>query len=247
LGNLGIAYGTAGDWPTAREYVERGMEYAQSTGQSADVANPLRSLGQLCLWEGDWDSASRYLHEALSLAESAGDRSQSEGAQYDLAQLDLLQGDPKSALARLDPFVKDLDHAADYLLPNLAWAYAMLGDDNHIERGLEIAALAVERGRRQPGFLMDALLILGIVLMTGGRKDEARTALEEGLELARAWPYPYLQARILEQLALLDDQKEQSAQARLCLDEAAAIFSRLGAGRDQARVEARVAKLTPRP
>ena len=243
LGNLGIACGTAGDWDTARQYIERGMEYARSTGRTSDVANPLRSLGQMCMWEGDWDAASKYLHEALSLAEEAGDRSQTEGAQYDLAQLDLLRGEPEEALKRLEPLTGDLGETPDYLLPNLAWAYAMLGDEANIERAVEIALTAVERARRQPGFLADALLVLGMVMMSADRVGDARSALEEGLDLARGWPYPYLHARILEQLALTDDHQRSTGQAHLRLEEALSIFSRLGAERDAARVTDRLTAL----
>jgi tetratricopeptide (TPR) repeat protein len=192
------------------------------------------------MWEGDWDAASQYLHEALSLAEGAGDRSQTEGAQYDLAQLDLLRGAPEEALKRLEPLTGDLGETPDYLLPNLALAYAMLGDGANIERAVEIALTAVERARRQPGFLADALLVLGMVMMSAGRAGDARSALEEGLELARGWPYPHLHARILEQLALTDDYQTSTGPAHLRLEEALSIFSRLGAERDAARVTDRL-------
>ena len=71
--------------------------------------------------------------------------------------------------------------------------------------------------------LVDALWVQGKVLQNQGNSGEAVTVLEESLEKARRLPYPYAEARILEQLGETG--------------EALAIFRRLGAGKDIERLE----------
>jgi hypothetical protein len=62
-------------------------------------------------------------------------------------------------------------------------------------------------------------------------QQEAAAVLEEGLELARSLPYPYAEARILAELDRLE--------------EALAIFRRLGARKDIERTEQELAALEP--
>lgn len=62
-----------------------------------------------------------------------------------------------------------------------------------------------------------------MVLQRQGREDEAHTVLTEGLGLARALPYPYAEARVLEEMGRAE--------------EALAIFRRLGATKDAGRLE----------
>lgn len=83
------------------------------------------------------------------------------------------------------------------------------------------AERAVARERQQSGFLADALWIQGMVLV---RQAEAERALDEGLKLAVSQPYPYAEGRILEQMGRME--------------EALAIFQRLGAKKDIERIEA---------
>ena len=77
--------------------------------------------------------------------------------------------------------------------------------------------------------------VLGMVRTRQDRTDEAAESFREGLMLARSLPYPYAEARILAEMGMLE--------------EALAIFQRLGAIKDRERTEEALAALsgTSRP
>ncbi|PZR99009.1 MAG: hypothetical protein DLM70_16185, partial [Chloroflexi bacterium] len=237
LGNLGSALMTVGDWRGAREALERAMALARTMGRSSAVTNPLTYLGQLSLWEGDWEAASRYLGEALALTEETGDRQVREIAQALLADLDVLEGRPQEAATRLEPLVVSEDANLPELLPALARAHLAAGGEEHVRRAAEVAERAVTVTRSQAGFLPDALCVQGMVLTAQGRLEEADQSLTEGLERARSLPYPYVEGRILVEMAAVHRQRGESEGERERLQEALAIFRRLGARKDVERVE----------
>jgi tetratricopeptide (TPR) repeat protein len=156
-----------------------------------------------------------------------------------LARLDILQGRPAVAARRLEPLddrfeIEEMGVTEN--LPVLAWAYLEMGE---VERAVETAAAAVSRAREQEVnlHLAEALLSQGRVLHRQGKLDEARTALAEALELARAMPYPHLEARSLVASAELERSHGDGAATDRQLAEALAIFQRIGARRDVERAE----------
>ena len=70
-----------------------------------------------------------------------------------------------------------------------------------------------------------------------GHWQEAARALEEGLELTLRMPYPYAEARLLQVYGLMHAAMGERGPARERLEEALAIFRRLGAHKDVKRVE----------
>ena len=245
LGNLGSTLAMLGDWQGAREALERGVGLARTIGRSADVTNPLLNLGDLLLWKGEWEEASRYLDEAFAVTEETGDRLLRENVQARLAELDVLEGRSEAAVKRLEPLVAREDAELGALLPILAWAYLTMDDGESLERAEEVAEQAVTRGQEQPGFLVHALRVQGMVFDRLGRFDEAERVLGEGSELARALPFPYAEARILFEMGMMYVRRGEATQAQERLDEALAIFERLGARKDVERTEQALAELVP--
>jgi tetratricopeptide (TPR) repeat protein len=120
---------------------------------------------------------------------------------------------------RLRPLQATDEASLGVILPTLAWAELEAGDLAGAE---ETARRAVKRTRgAEPIYLIDALRIQGKVLNRQDRRSDAERVLEEGLELARSVPFPYAEARLLEELGRRD--------------EAYAIFRRLGATKDAER------------
>jgi hypothetical protein len=78
--------------------------------------------------------------------------------------------------------------------------------------------------------------VLGMIQARRGNKEQARETLEEGLQRARAIPFPHGEARLLEAYALLDRQCGDAASADTRLADALAIFERPGARRDSERL-----------
>jgi tetratricopeptide (TPR) repeat protein len=66
-------------------------------------------------------------------------------------------------------------------------------------------------------------------LMTVGRREEAREALDEAIELAQHMPDPHREAQARAVLAALAARSGRDAEAREQLREALAIFQRLRA------------------
>jgi tetratricopeptide (TPR) repeat protein len=202
----------------------------------------LLRLARLHLVEGEWAMAARYAEEWLPWAERTGDLPDIHGL---LAERELLEGRPDAALARLTPL---LDHPGTApieltpLLPLVAWA--------HLERGeVAAAAEAVARGiaparaQHHRLALVDALRVQAMIATRQRCWAQAEQALEEGLALARGMPYPYAEARLLYVSGALHAQKGEPEPACERLEEALAIFRRLGARKDVERVEQATAEL----
>jgi Tfp pilus assembly protein PilF len=82
-----------------------------------------------------------------------------------------------------------------------------------------------------------------MLLAEQGKWEEAERTFEEAVSLARAMPYPYAQARALNQHGMTHVQKGEPQQARSRMEEALALFQRLGAGKDVERTEQALAAL----
>jgi hypothetical protein len=81
------------------------------------------------------------------------------------------------------------------------------------------------------------LWLQGLVASRQGRWEDAITAVEEGLSLARSMPFPYMEARTLQVYGLMHRQKGEPKPARERLEAALALFRRLGAHKDVEQTE----------
>jgi len=197
------------------------------------------SRGWLLVITGEWEEARPTLEEALATAERDGDLQAQRYGSAPLALLDLADGRPDLAVVRLErlldrPDGEDTDVL--YFLPVLAEAHLARGDKGRSE---EVLDEAIRRAKKD-GLnlhLVDALRVQGILRTAHGRWEEAQSALDEALALARAMPYPHMEARILHACGALLFQKGERRLARLRMEEALAIFHRLGAKKDMERTE----------
>jgi hypothetical protein len=194
---------------------------------------------------GEWELAAHHLerNSATMAALSAADMW--FWSQHLLVELDLLRDRPAEARARLLPLFDQPDgdeHDYSILLWCLALACLQLGE---VEEAEQTVARSVARAREE-GFriaLVDALRVQALVAIRQEAWDKAAQALEEGLDLARAMPHPYAEARLLHLSGDLHVQQGETALARERLEAALAIFQRLGARKDLERVERAIAEL----
>ena len=197
----------------------------------------LHSFGTLSLVEGHWSKATHYLGEALTSAARIGDRQVLRWAAGSMAELEILEGHPDAARDRLVPLL-DRQGLEEFdvtlFLPVLAWAYLDLGDQAQAD--LTVSE-AIRRGRAQHlrVVLAGALRVQALIAGRQGRVHEAEAALEEGLTLARAMPYPYAEARLLQAYGSLHTERGTPEPARVYLEAALAIFQHLGARKDVER------------
>jgi tetratricopeptide (TPR) repeat protein len=211
-----------------------------------DAAVPLEP-GRLLRAEGEWEQAARYLEQCRATARHASYLLLQRVAQSFLAELDLLEGQPEMALARLLPLL-DRDGMEEWMvtihvLPVLAWTYLELGDTDQAARTIE-EALRRQRAGQLRRALAATLRVQALVALRQGTVQTAGDALEEGLALARAMPYPHGEGRLLAVYGRLHLERGEVTAARERLVAALAIFQRLGARKDLERTEQLLATLT---
>jgi tetratricopeptide (TPR) repeat protein/transcriptional regulator with XRE-family HTH domain len=234
----------SGDWGQTRSYLE-----GQTPLQECDAvhrAAPLLEWGRLALAEGAWARAAPYLQECSALASQAGVLVLERVAQSYLAERDLLEGRPEVALARLPPLLDRGDAqehvVTTYVLPVLAWAYLELGNT---EQAAQVITQAVSRARAASYrlTLVDALRVQAMVARRQGRWEEATQALEDGVALARNISYPYGEGRLLHVCGEMYVARDEPEAARERLEEALAIFQRLGARKDAEIIQQELARV----
>ena len=248
----GVCY-VRGDWDRGRHLVGRALECFAAS--SSPVA--VRWVGLLApalIWHGAWDQARAYLEGSLQVARSLRIVPVERAALTHLADLDLLDGRPQDAVTRLHPVTADhpLPAVEDLtwdtpveLLSVLAQAHLEVDD---LDRARAYAGRAVDHARRMGAWVQGirALEVHGMVLARDGHHDLARAAYQEGLDRARAIPFPYGQARLLHACGLLDRQQQDHAAAHAKFAQALAILERLGADKDADRLRRAIADTPPR-
>ena len=247
----GVCY-VRGDWDRGRDLVGRAWERLAVSSAPMGL-RVIGVLGSALILHGAWQRARAYLEGSLQAARSLRFVHGERVALTHLARLDLLEGRPQDAVARLHPItagrpapaVEDLDW--DYpvdLLSVLAEAHLELSD---LDRARTYAGRAVDHARRMGAWLQGiyALEVHGMVLARDGHHDLARAAYQEGLDRARAMPFPYGQARLLHAHGLLDRQQQDHAAAHAKFAQALAILERLGADKDADQLRRAIAH-TPR-
>ena len=231
-----------GEWTQVREAMGPSTAISRQLGESWASAYALTVLGKVSLVQGQWGEAARILEDAVNHAARIGDFQALRWAASALAELAVQEGRPDAAKARLLPLLdrpglEEFDVTG--FLPVLAWAYLELGESIN---AAETIAAAIRRARAGQLRLMltDALRVQALVVARQGRLTEAISALDEGLALAGALPYPYAEGRLLQLYGTLPAE-HADAQGRLAA--ALAIFRRLGAQKDLEWTEQLLTKL----
>ncbi|MGH2449357.1 MAG: AAA family ATPase [Chloroflexota bacterium] len=227
-----------GEWDQSLELV------AQADGILALLERDYTSAyvpamrGRTLLYRGDWENGRRSLDEALSLALEFEDRQAIELSQITLAEMDIGESRCEAAIERLQSLEGDSQSGCHVpIAATLAWAKLELGEPAD---ALALAEDGVETARSQGALLdlADALRINGMILVCLDRIDDARAAFSEGLDLAVSSGYLYAEGRTREQIGLLETESNPDNSAA-ALQEALALYRRLGASKDIERLENR--------
>ncbi len=238
----------SGEWDAARAHLERAAELMRSAEWFLLSSTPLIGLARLHVATAEGAQAALCLEEALAKTRGRTHMWLWPTVPLLLAEQDLLDGRPESALGRLGQLPEDREMAEDsrtMLLPMLAWAHLAMGDD--VTAGA-VVERAIQRATVQDNrlVLVEALWVSSMVMVRQHRWTEARRSLDEGLALARSFPYPYAEARLLHTYGGMHAQRGAPDLARARLDEALTVFRQLGARKDSERVEQDLAALPQR-
>jgi DNA-binding CsgD family transcriptional regulator len=246
---LAYAEWLAGDWAASSAHVKEAARWNRESGY--DRGWQLALVKSLVLaGRGDVAEARAVAAGGLREAEAQREWDTAAGCRYVLSMTELSLDDPVAALRWLDP-VSDLPQAGDIsepgcrpFVPDLIEAWATTGR-------LDAAADRL-------GWLQDAARRLdhpwaritsgraGAVLRMA-RRDPAGAvdAVAAVIGEARACPLPFELGRCLLVLGTAQRKARQRREAASTLDEAAAIFGRLGARPWQELVAAQRARLAP--
>jgi DNA-binding SARP family transcriptional activator/class 3 adenylate cyclase len=234
----------AGDWDQARADYEHAADLARQLPANRRSSSPLIDLAWLATLQGEWEDASRYCEELAATAERMGDRETLAAVEWLRVERDMRRGQPEEALARLESLAARRDLRPFQIMGNLSLLSEIRLQLGDVAAAEELAAEALERARKLPDAFwpISPLRVQAMTFARLGRWDEAERALDEALVLARGREV-YEEARILHALGLMLSQKGEKAQAREYLEEALAIFRRLGAKPDVERTVQAMAEL----
>jgi tetratricopeptide (TPR) repeat protein len=233
-----------GDWDEARDHcahaaaIQERLDPTFSWGISA-CAPAYLCLLDLAQGRASEESVER-LESLLTMMRAAANQAATEvGAMSEVALAErlLLIGQAAPARARLAAFLDPpalseharMVSARMIAFPTLAWAEAELGHDAAAAERLE-TGIALATARRARLYLVDALRVKGLLAAKQRRWESAQVALDEGIKLCRAMPYPYAEAKALYLYGQLHTAMGEPERARDRYQAVLVICDRLGEG-----------------
>ncbi len=191
LNNMGVFAFWQNDWDEAQNLWRRAIAIGQKLGNPVDAAYNISNIAEILAERGQLDDAEANLREAMRQWQAAGHRG---GAAY--AKIHL--GRVAARAGRFDEAIRLLQEGRDESKDVGADVEVLEADTRiaecHLLQGDPATALAtvdaaVGRARSIDGVAVQTPTlerVRGLALMQLGRLDDARSALEDGLDAARA-------------------------------------------------------------
>jgi DNA-binding CsgD family transcriptional regulator len=244
--HLNLAERLAGNWLEAADWTRRGYEAAMQSGQEGVRAVLLSDRAMLDALLGKSEAARVTAETALALGARSGQGTARYYGRYALGLLELSLGRPAEAHGHFARLVEAQvaagfgDPGAQRYLPDEIEALVALGELEEAERLLapfEERAAALDRASGRAA----SRRCRGLLQAAQGDQETALQCLEEALEQHDRVSQPYERARSLLVQGVLQRRIRQRREARLTLEEALALFERLGATlwAERARTELR--------
>jgi class 3 adenylate cyclase/tetratricopeptide (TPR) repeat protein len=205
------------------------------------------SVGLHYLRGGELEEARRYLERMLPLYQERGNQAAVAACALALGQVRLESGEHAGAEDLLQRGLDIARSGANVLVE--AWALPLLTElcvvtgqydraDEHLRRGFELLA----PDRNWYGVIAPLHAARGRLAAVHGRWDEAFRSFSAAIAVDRRYDLPWDEARALQGLAatyLARDESGDRERAGQALDEALALFRRVGARRDADSTRAR--------
>ncbi|HEY3873129.1 MAG TPA: BTAD domain-containing putative transcriptional regulator [Actinocrinis sp.] len=244
LTRLGYIRHMTGDYPGAIGAYEESLDLHREVGAGLGLANTLTRLAQVQQSTGDYHGSIGNLQEALDLYRALDNRLGQSTALVQLGQARTTVGDPAAGIANLEQAL-ELCRAIGSV-PAEGNTLIVLGNARRLTGDLAGAARDLEAGLaicREIGFRANegwAMNYYAAVFLTGGDLPRALSAYQDALMLSREVQHPDDEGLALEGIGecrLRTGEPEAGADH---LNQALAIFRRLGMQPDADRVVARL-------
>ena len=240
--NLGVLHLTQGEWQKAAVAFAESEKIRRSNALIPGRSANLLSLGWLEAIRGNRAQAREHLDESRRVANEADEQYDVTHADLALAYLDVLESRLDDACRHLEPVLQRQDLLCDGDLAQTQWLQALIQcDRGGHERAVDLALKARDtaRSRNLPECQIDAARALGIAYERCEKFPDAEKVLTESAELAERVRDPYRRGLALLELGrLYEGAADRRDAARERVDEATAVFERLGARCDYDRAQA---------
>jgi DNA-binding CsgD family transcriptional regulator len=232
LHRLSLLEHRAGDWSLAEQLAEEALAEARHAGERAWERFGLHARATVQAYRGDVDEAKVSVERCWRLAEEIGQPTFVVAGRELLGFLALSQGDPLEAERQLAPAhvtLRDMgvkEPGRFWFLPDEIEALIQLGRVDDAERWVDwLAARGEELDRAWA--IATAARCRGLLLEATGL--EAGPEFEAALRAHDRETMPFERARTLRAYGAYLRRRRRKAAARGALEEAAAVFERLGA------------------
>jgi class 3 adenylate cyclase/tetratricopeptide (TPR) repeat protein len=223
----GRALAWQGRHAAAREALEDALVRARESGDPSLISESLRYLAIVANNVGDYSSARRLLDEALGVLEPGSLPAERASVLAQIGAVLYNQQDYPAARAALEEGLR-IFRLAGYrygeavCAGNLATIAASQTRLAEAWRRAEEALQAVRQIDDKEGIAIN-LGLIGDVLRQAGRREQAREALQESIDVAAGLQYHYVRSDSMLLLALVDVDDHASAAAAECARDAVAL------------------------
>lgn len=251
LNVVGIIRYAASDFEAARTFYEAALERARAARDGQLVGLACQNLGVLANIRGELAEARSLYLESIASSVRSGDRTTAMAVYHNLG---MVCGDLGDWLEAELYFERGIDLAErEGHLPTLACLYLnraepliQLSEFARAHSSLARASeLAEEVGDGEVRAAVERFT--GLIARLEGKLEAAQRHLERARTLAAEAGVELELAEATAGLATVRGLRGADAEERSLLEEALAAFRRLGAGREAARVEARLLAIDPPP
>lgn len=231
-----IAY-NAGQYDTARDFLNKSLQIAESAGDRDRAARVHQVLAYIAGRQGRMDDAETHADQAMAYFAAIGDRVQLEGIRAELAgmylnvrQFEAVIEPSERALA----FFERIGHQVwlSHIRSNLAEAYMETG------RLAEAKAMAYQVLRSEIAHTRpNALYTLGHIHEREGNAAFAAASYAEGIAVAQSNGDAFVEAYLQRALGALSAREGHDEEAQRRLTTAAKLFAEMGLTQEVAETE----------
>ncbi len=242
--NIASLYEQEGDMKQALTFGQRALRVAEGAGDKLRIMVAEQTLGAAAARLGEFGQAEQNLQRALQLSADLNNRTTAAEVYMKLAEIAWLQGDYPTADDYARKFIANAsEEYSNFALAHAIQIHAALGMQNIEQAQRAYNQLITEKHHGEETEYSDiqffTLTAPAALRLAQGDWLSAQAAFKQALastDNPATAPYTKAQVRLMYAEAMLTNQPDSAAFAAALLDEAQAIFKRMGAARELNKV-----------